>query len=98
MRQVTHPPIEAVALERVLQALGDPVRLTIVRTLADGAEHTQGDLDVPVGTSTLSHHMRTLREAGIVHSRPDGTRCFLSLRPELNHRFPGLLDAVLRLD
>lgn len=79
----------------VLSALGDPVRLEIVRVLSDGAEHLRGDFDVAVGLSTLSHHMKTLRDAGIVFSRPEGTRCFISLRPELDQRFPGLLAAVL---
>jgi DNA-binding transcriptional ArsR family regulator len=50
---------------------------------------------VPVAQSTLSHHMKILRDAGIVFSRPEGTRCFVSLRPELEQRFPSLLQAVL---
>jgi len=39
--------------------------------------------------------MRRLRQAGIAWSRPDGTRCFVSLRPELEQRLPGLFQAVL---
>jgi DNA-binding transcriptional ArsR family regulator len=66
-----------------------------VRTLSDGAEHLRADFEVPVGQSTFSHHMKTLRDAGVVLSRPEGTRCFVSLRPELAQRFPGLLEAVL---
>ncbi|WP_211876959.1 ArsR/SmtB family transcription factor [Pseudarthrobacter albicanus] len=41
-----------------------------------------------IAQSTLSHHMKTLREAGLVYSRPEGTRCFISLRPEIEERFP----------
>jgi DNA-binding transcriptional ArsR family regulator len=96
VRQMNHPGIDAMTIERVLQALGDPVRLTIVRSLRDGSERLASDFDVPVAASTLSHHMRTLREAGILRSRPEGTRCYISLRPELDTRFPGLLDAVMR--
>jgi DNA-binding transcriptional ArsR family regulator len=96
MRQVSHPRIEDVPVEKVLQALGDPVRLKIVRDLLDGSEWLQSDLEVPVGTSTLSHHLRTLREAGIAQSRPEGTRCYVSLRPDVERRFPGLLQAVMR--
>lgn len=80
----------------VLAALADPVRLGIVRTLGDGAEHTQEDFDAGVAQSTLSHHMKKLRDAGVVFSRPEGTRCYVSLRDqELERRFPGLLAAVL---
>ncbi|MDI5970888.1 metalloregulator ArsR/SmtB family transcription factor [Streptomyces sp. SL13] len=96
MRTPLHPPIEDVGLAGVLSALGDPVRLRIVQVLADGEEHLRPDFDVPVGQSTLSHHMKTLRDAGVVLSRPEGTRCFVSLRPELEQRFPGLVAAVLR--
>ena len=95
MRRLRHPSMADVELATVLSALGDPVRLSIVRTLADGAEHVQADFVVDVGQSTLSHHMSTLRAAGVVFSRPEGTRCYISLRPELGTRFPGLLTAVL---
>jgi len=96
VRRVEHPPAESINLADVLSALGDPVRLGIVVVLSDGREHVQADFDVSIGQSTLSHHMKTLRDAGVVRSRPEGTRCFVSLRPEFDERLPGLLDAVLR--
>ncbi|WP_261556041.1 ArsR/SmtB family transcription factor [Frankia tisae] len=96
MRRVVHPPAEQINLAEVLSALGDPIRLEIVKVLSDGREHVQPDFVVPVGQSTLSYHMKTLRDAGIVFSRPEGTRCFVSLRAELEQKFPGLLAAVLR--
>ncbi|WP_442813181.1 ArsR/SmtB family transcription factor [Streptomyces sp. NBC_01800] len=54
----------------------------------------------PVGgeipKSTLSHHLKTLREAGVVRNVPRGRQRFISLRHEdLDNRFPGLLAAVL---
>jgi DNA-binding transcriptional ArsR family regulator len=97
MRQIVHPRLDAVSLESALSALGDPVRLGIVGILADGKEHLQADFDAPVSKSTLSHHMKTLREAGIVQSRPEGTRCFVSLRPMFEEHFPRLLQTVLQL-
>ncbi|WP_165232461.1 ArsR/SmtB family transcription factor [Aquisphaera insulae] len=96
MRQLLHPKIEQATLCGVLAALSDPVRLAIVGRLADGAEHSWGDFDVGVCPSTLSHHLKTLRLAGVIDHRKDGTRCFLSLRPELERRFPGLLTSILR--
>lgn len=97
MKQPHHPPIDAVGLTDVLGALSDPVRLSIVATLADGAARTCGEFELPVVKSTLSHHMKVLREAGIITSQMDGTRCFVSLRDELEARFPGLLQHVLSL-
>ncbi|MCK8468729.1 helix-turn-helix domain-containing protein [Microbacterium sp. KSW4-16] len=45
--------------------------------------------------STLSHHVKILREAGIVQNDPEGTRCLLSLRTvDLEKRFPGLVDSL----
>ncbi len=47
--------------------------------------------------STASHHFRVLRAAGVIHMRPEGTLYVNSLRRgDLDARFPGLLDAVLR--
>jgi DNA-binding transcriptional ArsR family regulator len=84
----------------VLQALADPVRLEIVRQLAgcpDAGELSCGQISIPVTKSTASHHIKTLFEAGIVAEREEGRRKYLHLRrDELEARFPGLLDSVLR--
>jgi hypothetical protein len=42
--------------------------------------------------------MKRLRQAGVAWSRPEGTRCYVSLRPELEERFPGLLATILAAD
>ena len=82
----------------VLQALADPVRLTVVRDLAESTEPRPcGSLVASVTKSTLSHHMKILREAGIIKMRVEGTRKLTSLRrAELNEAYPGLLDSILR--
>ncbi len=92
------PTREDLDLVEVLQALGDPVRLQIVRVLADAdgpiACH---EIPIPVAKSTGSHHLKVLREAGVVTAEVDGTRKFHTLRrADLDDRFPGLLDSVLR--
>ncbi|MBA8923602.1 DNA-binding transcriptional ArsR family regulator [Kutzneria viridogrisea] len=97
MRRLSHPNLDEVTLVKALSALGDPVRLAIVRMLSDGQEHQGSEVDVKVSQSTLSHHFTTLRNAGVVFIRPEGTRCWHSLRPEFEQRFPGLLAAVLDL-
>jgi len=92
-----HPDIGDIQLVDVLDALSDPVRLMIVRALAEaGDEVTCGVIELPVSKSTASHHFRVLREAGVVAARDEGTRRFSRLRrDDLDARFPGLLDAVL---
>ena len=54
----------------VLQSLADPVRLEIVRQLA-GGELTCGQLELPVGKSTRSHHLKTLSGAGVIAEREE---------------------------
>jgi DNA-binding transcriptional ArsR family regulator len=96
MRAFKHPAIEDVALEHVMHALSDPVRLDIVRTLAKKGEASCAELDGGRPKSSMSHHFRVLREAGLVTTRGEGVSHINSLRrEELNKRFPGLLDAVL---
>ncbi|MBW1597778.1 helix-turn-helix transcriptional regulator [Streptomyces sp. JJ38] len=96
MKDPRHPATDEIALTRVLAALSDPVRLGVVRLLADGGERGWGELRAPVAKSTLSHHMKVLRDAGITRTRQEGTRCYVRLRrADLDDRFPDLLPAVL---
>ena len=92
------PARDEMDLVEVLQALGDPIRLQIVRILhrADGAIACN-EIPIPVTKSTGSHHLRVLREAGVVTAQVEGTRRYYTLRSDdLDDRFPGLLDSVLR--
>jgi DNA-binding transcriptional ArsR family regulator len=84
-------------LTRVLHALGDPIRLAIVRELADGEPRACGTFGhLGVSDSTLSHHFRVLREAGVIETHAEGRRRLNTLRrSELDARFPGLLESVL---
>lgn len=97
MRQLRHPRTEEITLTGVLAALSDPVRLGIVSSLANTAsERAWGDFEVGVCASTLSHHMKALRLAGVIDHRKDGTRCYVALRPDLERVFPGLLGCILK--
>ena len=96
MRAFKHPAQQDLTLERVLYALSDPVRLEIVRCLAGVPEATCGELDGGRPKSSMSHHFRVLRDAGLVHTRSVGTAHLNSLRADvLEARFPGLLASVL---
>jgi DNA-binding transcriptional ArsR family regulator len=91
-----HPDPEQITLSSVLYALGDPIRLAIVRQLAERGEQNCCDFDFAIARSTMSHHFKILRESGVVLSRKSGTQHINSLRQqELSDRFPGLLTAVL---
>jgi DNA-binding transcriptional ArsR family regulator len=92
-----HPDEQDMDLFTVLAAINDPVRLSIVAALGATSEVACGCFDLPVGKSTGSRHFRVLREAGVIRQRDKGTRRINSLRrEELERRFPGLLDLVLR--
>jgi DNA-binding transcriptional ArsR family regulator len=81
----------------VLQALGEPVRLQIVRALADRPDGIAcGEIDLPVTPSTRAHHLRILREAGVISTHTEGTKRISSLRrDDLECLYPGLLPGVL---
>jgi DNA-binding transcriptional ArsR family regulator len=92
-----HPDADAIQLPAVLHALSDPQRLHIVRELAaDSAPRACGSIELDVTKSTMTHHFRVLREAGVIRQERVGTSKLTSLRrDDLEARFPGLLDAVL---
>lgn len=92
-----HPDAAAIELAAVLHALSDPMRLRIVAKLADeGGEHTCSSFNLPIVKSTCTHHFKVLREAGLIRQRVVGTKRVNSLRSDdIEHRFPGLLEAVL---
>lgn len=96
MTALDHPDRDDLDLVTILQALGDPVRLEIVRQIASSGERACGTFDLGISKATRSHHLRLLREAGITRTVPEGTRRIVSLRDEdLEARFPGLLASVL---
>jgi DNA-binding transcriptional ArsR family regulator len=91
-------PVPVGGITEILQALADPVRLAMIRRLAACAEPvTCGSFELPLHKSTLSHHFKVLREAGLIEQRCQGTWRMTSLRrAEVDAIYPGLLDSVLR--
>jgi DNA-binding transcriptional ArsR family regulator len=83
-------------LATILDALGDDVRLNIVRQLAKNGEKACGTFGIEVPKSTLSHHFRVLRMAGVLSVRREGKELINAIRREdLDVRFPGLLASVV---
>lgn len=95
MRRLQHPDLNSVGLTTVLHALSDPVRLHIVRLLAESGEQSCGKCLNEIPRPTMSHHFKVLREAGVIWTRLNGTQRCISLREGLEARFPGLISAVL---
>ena len=94
--EIEQPVPEEISLPRVLHALSDPVRLEIVLKIARAGQVACGAFDIPMPKSTLSHHFKVLREAGVVASRREGNELMNSLRrEELDARFPGLLKSII---
>jgi ArsR family transcriptional regulator, arsenate/arsenite/antimonite-responsive transcriptional repressor len=80
-------PIEAAAAEALatrFKALADPTRVAIVNRLAGTDEVCVCELvdDFELSQPTISHHLRLLREAGLVESERRGTWAYYRLVPE----------------
>jgi DNA-binding transcriptional ArsR family regulator len=96
--ELPQPAREEIRIEQVLAALGDPVRLLFVRQLAKAPAVgvACGVIPLPVTKSTRTHHLRILREAGLISMRAEGTRRIACLRrDDLDALYPGLLDGIL---
>jgi len=67
----------------LLKVLADETRLEVVRQLMAGPKHV-GQINESLGLeqSLLSHHLRVLREAGLVLAERDGKAVLYSLAPE----------------
>ena len=63
VERIPHPDVEAFDLATIMRTVGDPVRLAIVRELADGREQACSALQASLGipASTGSYHLRLLR-------------------------------------
>jgi len=99
MRQIKHPTIEQVELTDIMYALSDPTRLEIVMRLANaGKKLTCGELDLNRPKSSMSHHFKILRGAGLVLTLIEGTEHMNSLRiEEIEQKFPGVLSSVIKV-
>ena len=98
-----HQAADDFQLPRILAALADQHRLATVRYVAHSGESCCADIIQEAGLaitkSTFSHHLRILREAGVLTKRIQGTRGYTRLRKDdLDQRFPGLMDSIIAAD
>jgi len=95
-----HPDLADVSISQAMQALADPSRVAIISALSIDQSRefacNEIHLDIELSKATISHHFKTLREAGIIMTRVEGRNCLSSIRTEeFTQRFPGLLELVL---
>jgi DNA-binding transcriptional ArsR family regulator len=100
-RTLPEPSVGSFDLTVILSALADPGRRALMAALYHCPEPTDCAVlvekaDLGLSSSTISHHYRVLREAGLIRSIADGRKRIVSVRrEEMEKRFPGLLQAVL---
>jgi DNA-binding transcriptional ArsR family regulator len=97
------PPATVDAVDRtadaaLLKALSDPHRLTILATLARAEDEVcvcdfTGGL--PIVQPTVSHHLKILREAGLVTCERRGTWVYYRLAADTRQRIDAALDSVI---
>jgi DNA-binding transcriptional ArsR family regulator len=101
MRPLFHPAIEDIRPEAILYALSDPERVAIFAQIAGAgssgncsALSSLGERVIP--KSSLSQHVKVLREAGLIRCERHGVEMSNHSRcSEVDDRFPGLIAAVL---
>jgi ArsR family transcriptional regulator len=89
---------QATDLARMFKALGDPIRLRLLSRITSAAEGeicvcdlTGGDFEV--SGPTISHHLKVLREAGLIEGERRGTWVYYRPQPDNLRQLAALLDA-----
>lgn len=101
MKPLIHPAIEDVPLEAILHALADSARVALFYEIVyqEGPKNCTklvSVLEKPIPKSTLSQHMRVLREAGLIRGERHGHEMRNTSRyAEVDARYPGLLLAII---
>jgi DNA-binding transcriptional ArsR family regulator len=92
------PARDELRLEVVMAALSDPLRMGVVRALlleSEAYDHPCGWFGIDRPKSSLTHHFRALRDAGLIRQRQYGLERRSHVRvDDLEARFPGLLDLI----
>ncbi|MFT4041921.1 MAG: helix-turn-helix transcriptional regulator [Gordonia sp. (in: high G+C Gram-positive bacteria)] len=97
-----HPDLDEFDLSKILHALSDENRRSVIVQLAEQPEGTEqfcSVFGVPWAQSTRTHHFKVLRTAGLVWQRDVGNGRMTRLRrDDLEKAFPGLLDQIVASD
>lgn len=93
-------PVEGVAADEELavlaKALGHPARVQIVRLLIRRAACICGDIvdELPLAQSTVSQHLKVLKEAGLIRGEIDGPRVCYCVEPRALRRLKALVGSL----
>src|SRR3954454_14808653 len=98
MAQQRVEPAAAHALAPAFKALGDPVRLQLMSMIASAPAGEICVCDLTLGFElsgpTISHHLKTLREAGLVDADRRGTWVYYRPRPAILRQLASLLTVA----
>lgn len=88
--------LDSISLDKILKALGDPIRLNVMRQLLQKKNHemTCGAFEYKVQKATFSHHIKILREARILCERIEGVNKYLSINPDLETKYPDIIKTI----
>lgn len=95
------PAADPVAeIARYAKALGHPARVEIIRLLMERDECIAGAIadELPLAQSTVSQHLKVLREAGLIYGDVDGPRICYCADPARIERLQNLLGGLLQRD
>jgi ArsR family transcriptional regulator len=83
-------------LAELAQALGHPARVAIVRLLKERKTCLCGDIVevLPLAQSTVSQHLKMLKQAGWIEGEVDGPRVCYCLNPQTLKKFKNLIKAL----
>ena len=85
-------------LSTIFDALSEPARIEIILMLLEESEVSCGACKSDLSKSTMSHHFRVLRDAGLIQRREEGKVHFISLRTEeIEDRIPGFLGTLKKI-
>ena len=90
------PRSEDEALAQLANALGHPARVAIVRLLQQRESCICGEIVevLPLAQSTVSQHLKVLKEAGWIQGEVDGPRVCYCLNPATLTKFQALLESL----
>jgi len=84
LSSITTLPADKKRLARMLKALGNPIRFQIMETLAEKTTCMTHEIvaTTPLAQSTVSQHLKVLREAGLIHGEIEGPATCYCINPE----------------
>jgi DNA-binding transcriptional ArsR family regulator len=83
-------------LAALSKALAHPARVQIVRLLVRRTSCVCGDIvdELPLAQSTVSQHLKVLKEAGLIRGEVDGPRVCYCIEPRMLRRFKAIVGGL----